>query len=277
MTGPLRLRPRTAAAQTLAVCLALGASLARGQEGPAPAGKEFKVDRVEWLSDPTLAQAVRSVVVRNDYGDIRARLAGDGLVMVSAVIQRLGTAPDIGVNVERHGDALVVSVVSPPGRRAVGSERPGKTEVDRADLVVYVPEGASLQASSLRGMVEARRLKRAVDVQTMDGEIRAESEGPVRARSRSGDVTVWIGGGADGPSLVETASGNVWLSLQEGAPQQLQVETSGKVTSAVPLKDESGPATSPSGRRRMVQDGPAGVPVVVRSDSGAVEVSQRRK
>ena len=280
MTGLLRLRPRTAAQRTLALCLgvALGASAARGQEGPAGStGKEFKIERFEWQSEPALAEAVRSLVVRNDYGDIRARLAGDGLVTVSAVIQRLGTAPDIGVNVERHGDALVVSVVSPPGRRAVDSERPGKTEVDRADLVVYVPETMALQVSSLRGMVEVRRLKRAVDVSTMDGEIRAETEGPVRARTRSGDVSVWIGGAADAPSLIETASGNVWLSLQEGA-SQLQVETSGKVTSAVPLKDESGPAAGPGGRHRMVaQDGHAGVPVVVRSESGAVEVSQRRK
>ena len=87
-----------------------------------------------------------------------------------------------------------------------------------------------------------------------------------------------VSGFDDGASLVETATGNVWLSLQEGASQQLQVETSGKVTSAVPLKDEGGPATEPGGRRRMVaQDGHGGVPVVVRSESGAVEVSQRRK
>src|SRR5262245_14474862 len=112
MTRLLRLRPRTTAPRTLAVCLglALGASAARGQEGPAgTGGKEFRIDRFEWVSEPGVAQAVRTLVVRNDYGDIRARLAGDGLVMVTAVIQRLGLAPDIGVNVERYGDALVVS------------------------------------------------------------------------------------------------------------------------------------------------------------------------
>ena len=140
--------------------LALGLGTARAQETPpvSPA-KAFTIERFEWQAEAAVSQAVRHLLVRNDYGDIRARFAGDGVIMVTAVMQRLGSAPDIGVNVERHGDALAVTVVSPPGRRAVSGERPGKTEVDRADLVVYVPENAALEATSLRGMVEARRLK----------------------------------------------------------------------------------------------------------------------
>ena len=243
-----------------------------------PPAKAFTIERFEWQADPTLSQAVRHLLVRNDYGDIRARFAGDGAIMVTAVMQRLGSAPDIGVNVERHGDALAVTVVSPPGRRAVTSERPGKTEVDRADLVVYVPENAALEATSLRGMVEARRLKGPVTAQTLDGEIRAESEGAVRARSGSGEITASVGGSADATSVIETGSGNVWLTLVEGAHGLLQVETGGNVTSAVALKDESGTAADPHGRRRMTAPGTrGGPPVIVRSESGTVEIVQRRK
>jgi len=272
----LRLRPRTATPKTLAVCLglALAPAGAGGQEAPGRPAKDFKVDRVEWQAEPALSQAVRRLIVRNDYGDIRARLAGDGVLMVSAVVQRLGSGPDIGVNVERHGDVLAVNVVAPPGRRAVSAERLGKAEVDRADLVVYVPATAALEATSFRGIVEARRLKGRVDAQTLDGEIRAETDGPVRARSESGAVTVSIGAAANAATVIETDSGSVWLSLLDGADHLVHVETGGQVTSALALKDEP----EPGGRHRMVgQVGKGGVPVIVRSESGAVEVVQRRR
>jgi hypothetical protein len=271
--------PRQLTVAAVWLGLSLGVEGAPGQEAPAaPPSKSFAIERFEWQAEPALSKAVRRLIVRNDYGDIRARFAGDGVVMVTATLQRLGSAPDIGVNVERHGDALVVSVVSPPGRRAVSVERPGKTEVDRADVVVYVPENAALEATSLRGIVEARRLKGRVDARTLDGEIRAESEAAVRALSGSGDITVSVGVAADAASLIETGSGNVWLSLQEGANHVLQVETSGRVTSAVALEEETAAAARPGGRRRMTTPGGHhGVPVIVRSESGAVEIVQRRK
>ena len=61
--------------------------------------KEFRIDRFDWEADADLARVVRRIVVRNDYGDVRARAAGDGPLLVHAVIQRLGSGPDIGVNV----------------------------------------------------------------------------------------------------------------------------------------------------------------------------------
>src|SRR5687768_6890902 len=101
--------------------------------------KEFRIDRHDWQAEADLARAVKRIIVRNDYGDIRARSAGAGPLLVHTVIQRLGSGPDIGVNVERHGEVLAVTVAAPPGRQAVAEERPAKTAVDRADLVVYVP------------------------------------------------------------------------------------------------------------------------------------------
>lgn len=239
---------------------------------PSPSTKEFRIDRFEWQAETDLSRAVRRIVVRNDYGDLRARFAGDGRVFVSAVIQRLGAGPDIGVNVERHGDALAVTVVAPPGRRAVSEDRPSKTSVDRADMVVYVPEGASLEATSLRGIVEARRLKGRVDVETLDGDIRLDTGGAVRARSVSGSITAVVGGAATAATVIETATGAVWLSLAEGSDYRLLVEPGGKVTSQIQLKEEE----SAPRRRLTALAGTARVPVIVRTETGDVEIVQRR-
>jgi hypothetical protein len=112
-----------------------------------------------------------------------------------------------------------------------------------------------------------------VDAQTLDGEIRIETEGPARARTGSGDVSAWVGAEADAATVIETGSGKVWLSLPEAA-SDVQVETGGQVTSAVSLKEEPGPA----GRRRLAAKGGQGVPpVIVRSETGTVEIVQRRR
>jgi hypothetical protein len=233
--------------------------------------KEFRIDRFDWEAEPDLARAVKRIVVRNDYGDVRARAAGDGPLLVHAVIQRLGSGPDIGVNVERHGEALSVTVVAPPGRQAVSEERPSKTAVDRADMVVYVPEGAVLEATSLRGMVEARRLKGPVEAETLDGAIRVDAAGAVRARSSGGSITVVLDK-ATAASLIETRTGTAWLSLAEGSDYRLIVEPGGNVTSQIPLKEDT---TAPR-RRLTALGGAAFTPVVVRSDWGDVEIVKRR-
>lgn len=236
------------------------------------AAKEFRIDRFEWEAEAGLSRDVKRLLVRNDYGDVRARSAGDGPFSVHAVIQRLGPDPDIGVNVERHGDTLAVTVVAPPGRRAVSEVRPAKTAVDRADVVVYVPAGAALEATTLRGIVEARRLNGPVTAETLDGEIRVDAAGAVRATSTGGSITVVLGGAATAASLIETGTGTAWVSLIEGSDYRLLVDTGGKVTSQIPLKEEqAGPR-----RRLTAVGGPAVTPVVVRTETGDVEVVTRR-
>lgn len=255
----------------LALLLASTGSIARALPvEPAPA--ELRIDRFAWTAEPALAAALRRLVVRNDYGDIRARFAGDGVIAVSAVIQRLGPGPDIGVNVERHGDRLAVTVVAPPGRLAVDAERPGKTAIDRADLVIYVPEGVVLEAATLRGVVDARRLKSPIEATSGDGELRLETTQWVRAASSSGAVTVTAGRSAERPSLVETDSGAIWMSLVDAPDLRLEVETAGSVTSQIALA----PRRSPDGRKRSFVDrDPTAQPVLVRSASGSVEIVRR--
>jgi hypothetical protein len=240
-------------------------------EAASVADKEFRIDRFDWEAKPDLARSVKRIVVRNDYGDVRARAAGDAPLLVHAAIQRLGSGPDIGVNVERHGEALSITVVAPPGREAVSEERPAKTAVDRADIVVYVPEGATLEATTLRGIVEARRLRGAVEAETLDGDIRVEAAGAVRARSSGGSITVVLGN-ATVASLIETRTGTAWVSLAEGSDYRLIVEPGGNVTSQIPLTEE---IAAP--RRRLTALLGAGVtPVMVRSDWGDVEIVKRK-
>ncbi len=259
------------------VCLAAGSPPApatpAASPAPPPRSKEFRIDRWDWTASAELSSALRRVVVRNDYGDVRARFAGDGLVNLHAVIQRLGSDADVGVNVERHGDTLAVTVVSPPGRVSVQQAELPKTAVDRVDLVVYVPAQAALDAEALRGMVEARGLKNDVRAVTREGEIRVNTSAAVEARSQGGAVTVAMGRDGSGPRRVESQGGPVWVSLPADADLRLLVDAGGELTSEIELQP-SEPA--PGRRRGTAVLGKGSQPVVITSGSGRVEIVRAR-
>lgn len=240
---------------------------------PSPRVKELEVDRWDWTAEATLSGALKRVVVRNDYGDVRARFAGDGLVNLHAVIQRLGSDPDVGVNVERHGDTLVVAVVSPPGRISVDQAELPKTAVDRVDLVVYVPAQAAFEAESRRGMVEARGLKGDVRAVTQDGDVRVSGGAAVEALSQGGAVTVAMGRDGSGPRRVESARGPVWLSLPADGDYRLQVEAGGELSSEIELQ----PGETVAGRRRATAVlGKGSQPVLAVAGSGKLEIRRTR-
>jgi hypothetical protein len=261
-------------------CWTLGVGAAGPTSSPSPGTparpptvKPFEIERVDWTGSAELSAAVQRIVVRNDYGDIRARFAGDGLIALHAVVQRLGADPDVGVNVERHGDTLVLAAVAPPGRIRVDQERLPKSAVDRVDLVVYVPGRATLEAESMRGLIEARGLKGDVRAETLDGEIRVNTSGGVQARSQSGALTVGIGKESGRPSQLESGSGAIWLALPADGDFHVQVETSGEVRSEIALQS----AEPHAGRRRAsARLGRAWLPVTVRSEKGDIEVARLR-
>lgn len=254
------------------------AAAASDVPSPSPAAqpaqaKPFRVERYDWSGTLELSAALRRLVVRNDYGDVRARFAGDGLANLHAVIQRLGSGPDVGVNVERHGDTLVVAVVSPPGRVSVDQARLPKTAVDRVDLVVYVPPQAALDAESARGLVEARGLQGDVRAVTVDGEIRVSASTAVEARSEGGAVTVNLAKLGEAPTRIESRTGAIRLALPADGDFRLQVETGGELKTAFELQ----PGERVAGRRRASASfGKAWQSVTVRSESGNIELVRAR-
>jgi hypothetical protein len=208
-----------------------------GGVGQPPYAPEVKLDRFEWEKAVDGETPIRALRVFNDYGDIRARFAGDRNAAVSAVIQRLGES-GVGVTVERRGDVVAIHVAYPPGRRQDADPQPPKGAHDRADLVVFVPEGVSLEAHTFRGMFEARKLKSDVHASTRDGSIFALTTGAVTARSDSGVITVFIGPSAPGtaPLVLESRSGAIEVTLpQQGGDYDVRAETGGAIETDLPL------------------------------------------
>jgi len=267
-TLALALSAATAAAQPPATSpspSAVSPSATAGQSpSPAPTAspsvKPFAIERWTWGMEADGPPPVRTVEVRNDFGDIRVRFAGDRRIEASAAIQRLGPGPeDVGVTVERRGGAVVLTVTYPPGRIRDADPQPSKTSMDRLDLTLYLPEGVSLNARTFRGMVEARAVRSDVAAETLDGDITIITRRSAWARTAGGAMRVTLDADvAGGPNLLVSETGKIVLTLSAGVGVDLRAETGGAIRAGAPVavRQENGRSRAAGVigvRRREVQ------------------------
>jgi hypothetical protein len=251
----------------------LFAPLLAGAAAVTVPAADLKIDRLHWEKDVDGPAPITRLEIRNDFGDVRARRAGDRRIEASAVVQRLDADPaGVGFTVERHGPVVALVVAYPPGHVRDADPNPPKDSYDRLDLVVYVPEGVALRAETLRGRIEIRGLKSDVEAATLDGPLSVVTTGSVRARTAGGAITAIVEASAlahpeNGPMLFESGTGAITVTVPERAPIDLRAETSGPLSSELRMHRKQGARTrawKASGRSRRL--------VLVRSDSGAIQV-----
>jgi hypothetical protein len=224
------------------IVLALLVQAASPVPRPSPAAaREVRIEHLNWSRAIDGPDPITAIEIRNDFGDIRARLAGDRVLDASMVVQRLDPGPQgVGFTVERRGSALALVVGYPPGRVKDADPRPPKAGYDRLDLTIYVPEGVALRAHTLRGLVEARGLKGDVEAATLDGSILVSAAGVLQARTTSGEITATVSpaalAGPGAPLLFQSATGAINLIVPAQGSAELRVETAGTVTSKLDLQ-----------------------------------------
>ncbi len=208
-------------------CLILLSLLPLAWAAPGASG-EWTTERFRWQGPPGSA---RTIEVRNDYGDIRARCAGQQ-VEVSAVIQTQALDPytaDIGIG-ERAGRMVIQVELARRGGAGEDGELQPKIR-RRVDMTVFIPPGAELRAHTLGGLIEARGLKSNVIAESTSGDIFISATGYVRARSERGAITVHLHAAAwpEAPSF-ETVSSDVAVWLPPDADAVVEARTAGEIT-----------------------------------------------
>ncbi len=262
----MRFRRSGALAVALALAGAAGASPSHAAE-PASPTAGLTIDRLEWSG---AAAPSAAVVVENDYGDIRARTSPDGTVSVTTVVQRLDSAGEkLALSVERAGGSLVVRVAYPPLAAPDPETRAKRERRDRADLVIFVPEGLAIEARTAMGEIQAEELECDLDAATESGRIRVSSRRSVRARTTSGAIFLALAEPEwNRDMVVESDTGAVSVELPAAANLDIRAATRGRIETSYPAKVESREGVN----RATFRVGRGGNVLAVRSTSGALRI-----
>jgi hypothetical protein len=174
-------------------------------------------------------EAGSRVRVVNPFGSIHARFGGyENRVEILTTVQRLDggpSGPEISISPTDDGG---LDVTTAPGPRPDPSEGPRS----RIDVVLFVPEGAALDAETRVDEINVKGLKGDVTARSEKGDIRIRSvEGRVRAKTARGRIAVSLETGVTSESQdFSTETGDIEVYLREDAEMEVDIATSGEIS-----------------------------------------------
>ncbi len=236
----------------------------------APRMKDWRIEAFEWHGK---LDGGRVLAVRNPFGDVRARRADGASAAVYAALQRHRDDPrQWKVAITEVAERL--SVVVEPASAAAPAAAAANWAPRRVDLTVYVPPGAKLEVQTEGGLIEGKRLASDIEARSASGEIVLTTAGSVDARSREGRIRYsFLDPAWAGAARLVTRSGDIVLTLPEGANVDLAIHTRGVIAAGGALPPSAGPKSRHGFEAKL---GAGGSAVVVESESGRVEVQRIR-
>lgn len=253
-----------------------------------------------WQGDLGAGQLV---AVGNIVGDIRIEPTSGRRAEITAVKRagRRGNPEDVEIRAEETSQGVRVCVRYPSdswqrgdgwrcGDRQGGSNRRYQNDT-RVDVVIRLPQGVRLDATTISGDVDARGLAADAEVTTVSGQVVVDgfTGEELQARTVSGDVelrnirsrtvngeTVSGNVSYDGPLRrqgiyeFKSLSGRVLVTLPEGSGAELRASTfSGRIRfPEVPLSE----VNMRRNNRATARIGDGGASLSMESFSGDVEV-----
>jgi hypothetical protein len=149
---------------------------------------------------------------------------------------------------------------------------PAKNAMDRLDLAIFVPAGVRIDATTSRGLFEARNVRSDLQVRTQDEPITISTLGAVQARSETGAVTAFLQPRDPklpprGVTLLESDRGEVTLGVPPDEAFEVRAETAGAITTELPVV-----RAADGGRNTARSEKAGGALAIAWSRSGAVQL-----
>lgn len=185
--------------------------------------------------------------IKGVNGSIEAQPASGGEIEVTARKTARRSDPDsVEIKVVEHADGVTICAVypTPAGSDhsnecapAHGGHMSTRDNDVKVDFSVRVPAGVKLAATTVNGEIEAGPLDADAELQTVNGSIRAESKGLVRAETVNGSIDARMGR-ADwtGRLELQTVNGSVTVELPASASADVTAKTvNGEIETDFPL------------------------------------------
>jgi hypothetical protein len=219
------------------------------------AGAQQRSDRdFQW--DGQISEG-RWVYVRNLNGTVRVeRGSGSRLEVTAEKRWRRGNPDDVTIEVTRVGSGdrdIVVCAIwrdvtercDERGYRTYNRDRRDRRDRDddradrdvAVDIVIRLPEGVRLDASSVNGGIDISGATAEVEAHTVNGGIRATSAGgPIRAGTVNGDIDVRMARLGDQNLRFNTVNGSIEVTVPNGLDANVSMSTvNGRVGSDFPM------------------------------------------
>ena len=187
-------------------------------------------DKNEWRKDTSVRTETigtgEVVRVVNPFGNVYSRFGGyENQVEIQATHQRLERdRPALQLLFSRDEDGLGVTVAAGDGASDLETR-------ERIDLVVFVPQGATLDVQTRDGQIEIKKLKADVIVNSLKGDLRITSvQGRVLAKTSRGRISATLATGVtDQSQEFVTETGDVEVYVGEDADMSVNLATSGEI------------------------------------------------
>lgn len=214
---------------------------------------------LEWLETVDAGGRVRVV---NPVGRIYARFGGyENQVEILATLQVPDGQPAPEVYVRGTDSGLEIATA-----------RAGD-DAGRVDVVVFVPEGLSLDAEAENDNIEIKGVRGDVVASSGIGDIRIRAvQGRVRAKTVRGQISVELVAGAtrESQSFV-TETGDIEVYLQPDADAEVRIATSGEISTDFSLNIEHRSREEPS-KHAVAIVGEGGIEMALTSKRGRVRL-----
>jgi hypothetical protein len=250
-------------------------TIASGTESPE-LDETWEKNSYQWFEAIDPGGRVR---VSNPYGDVYARFGGyESQVEILATIQRLDHGlPELQVGRQRAGAGLDVSVAPGAKPDEDGTTDPSDADPsdrrDRVDLVLFVPQGATLEILTEADKIDVKGIEGDLSASSLSGDIRIRSvKGNVQAKSARGDLSVALETGVtDADQELSTETGEIEVYLWEDAAVNVAIATSGMISTDFSIEIEHRRAEEP-GKRATAKVGQGGPNLSLYSKRGQIRL-----
>jgi hypothetical protein len=188
-------------------------------------------DSWEKISSQTFETIEAGALVRvvNPFGAIHARFGGyENRVEILTTVQHPEGGPSgpvVSISPTDGGGLEVTTALGPE------PDPPGGPR-SRVDLVLFVPEGAAVDAETREDQINVKGLKGDLTARSDTGDIRIRSvEGRVRAKTVRGQIAASLESGVTSASQdFSTETGDIEVWLWEDAKAEVEIATSGEIS-----------------------------------------------
>ena len=209
---------------------------------------------------------VRRIELVNEYGNIRARGTKDGVLALSAMIQKKNSdSHQIRFDIDDADEVVKIRVVY-DGKQEDTIKAKGKR---RGDVTIYVPEGVSLNARTHTGLLEVKGLGD-VSLETFSGRVFCRVDGLPKVKTYQGDIKAVLKGTAwEQPALLSSTLGTIEVVFPPKASLDVEAVTRGEITTDYSVTIEKEKSGLKRARARL---GDGGQAVHITNETGIIKI-----